>query len=137
MPVLQNIVLTDATTPTPVNHTLTPQSNQNGTAIVAETSTTKMGELRLEITPRFNRGPNQKLLVDIRLVKPYVVTETINGVPRSKIEWTDLFTGQFSMGYESTVQSRKDLIAMVASAMASSKPLLYDTVTKAEGIYGG
>lgn len=137
MPILQNLVLTDASTPTPVNHTLTPQSNSGGTAIVAEAGTTKFGELRLEITPKFNRGPGQKLLVDIRLVIPKVVTETINGLPVSKIAWTDLFTGQFSMGYESTVQSRKDLIAMVASAMASSKPLLYDTVTKAEGIFGG
>jgi hypothetical protein len=137
MPTFQSIVLTDATTPTPVDHTLVPQSNEGGTAIVAESGTTKFGELRLEITPRFNRGNGQKLLVDIRLVRPMVVTETINGVPVSKIAWTDLFTGQFSMGYESTVQSRKDLIAMVASAMADSKPLLYDTVTKAEGIYGG
>lgn len=137
MPTLQSIVLTDATTPTPVNHTLVPQSNEGGTAIVAESGQTKFGELRLEITPRFNRGPGQKLLVDIRLVRPLTVTETINGLPVTKIAWTDLFTGQFSMGYESTVQSRKDLIAMVASAFASSKPLLYDTVTKAEGIYGG
>ena len=137
MPTLQNIILTDASTPTPVNHTLVPQSNEGGTAVVAESGPTKFGELRLEITPRFNRGPNQKLLCDIRLVKPVLVTETINGVAVSKIAWTDLFTGQFSMGYESTVQSRKDLIAMVASSMAAAKPLLYDTVTKAEGIWGG
>lgn len=137
MPSLQSIVLTDATTPTPVNHTLVPQSNEGGTAVVAESGTTKFGELRLEISPRFNRGPNQKLLCDIRLVKPVTVTETINGVAVTKIAWTDLFTGQFSCGYESTVQSRKDLIAMVASAMAASKPLLFDTMTKAEGIWGG
>lgn len=137
MPVLQNIVLTDATTPTPVNHTLVPQSNQGGVAIVAESNTTKFGETRLEIKPQFNRGPGQKLLTDIRLVKPIIVTEVINGVNVPKILYTDVFTGQFSCGYESTVQSRKDLIAMVASAMVAAKPLLYDTVTKAEGIWGG
>lgn len=137
MPTFQSIVLTDATTPTPVNHTLVPQNNERGTAIVAESGSTKFGELRLEITPRFNRGPNQKLLTDIRLVRPVVVTETINGVSAPRILYTNLFTGQFSCGYESTVQSRKDLVAMVASMMEAAKPLLYDTVTKAEGIWGG
>lgn len=137
MPTFQSIVLTDATTPTPVNHTLVPQSNANGVAIVAESGTTKFGELRLEITPRYNRGPGQKLLADIRLVKPMVVTETINGIAVAKVAWTDLFTGQFSFGYESTVQSRKDLVALVASSFVASKPLLYDTLTKAEGIWGG
>lgn len=137
MPTLQSIVLTDATSPTPVNHTLVPQSNQGGVAIVAESATTKLGDLRLEITPRINRGVGQKILVDVKLVKPNVVNETINGVTVPRVLFTDVFTGQFSMGYESTVQTRKDLIAMVASMMVAAKPLLYDTVTKAEGIWGG
>lgn len=136
MPSFQSIVLTDATSPTPVNHSLVPVSNDSGVAIVAESNVSQIGELRLEIVPRQRRGAGRKFLVDMKLVKPTVVTETINGVAVSKVDRVNLFTGTFSCAENSTEQERKDLIAMVASAMASSKPLLYDTVVKVQGIFG-
>jgi len=136
MPTLQNIVLTDATSPTPVNHTLVPVSNDTGVAVVAESNVTQTGELRLEITPRQRRGAGKKFLVDMKLVKPTVVTETINGVAVNKVARVNLFSGTFSCAEDSTEQERKDLVKMVASALDASKPLLHDTVVKVQGIFG-
>lgn len=136
MPTFQNIVLADATTPTPVNHTLTPQNNEAGVALVAEASSTKVGETRLSITPKFKRGGGKKFLTDVLFTVPVTATETINGISVPKVVRNAVISATFSFDEMSTEQERKDCIAMFRSALDPSKPLLMTTLTKVEGIYG-
>lgn len=136
MPTFQNIVLTDATTPTPVNHTFVPQDNQGGKAIVSEAAPTEIGRLRMEITPMFKRGQGRKFLTKQLLVVPIVATETVNGVNIPKIVRTAVVDCTWSFDEQSTEQERKDAIAMFRSSLDPAKPLVYQTLTKVEGIYG-
>lgn len=137
MPSFQNIVLQDATTPTPVNHTFTPQSNAGNKAIVAEAGVTKIGEPRLELTTDFRRGAGRKFLSSMLLVVPVVQMRNDGGITSPVVVRTAVIDAKFSFDQASTEQERKDIIAMFRSAFDPAKPLVYNTLTKIEDVWGG
>lgn len=133
MPQLQNLVLTDRTTPTPVDITFTPREvDANGVGVVVKTSGVPIGEKRATVSmkPRGTRYQGQ-----FRLSLPVVATETINGVESPVILRTAHATLSVDFDQKSTEQERNDLIGMVASALATSKTLVNDAFVKLESIY--
>lgn len=137
MPSFQNIVLQDAATPTPRNRTFTPQSNRGGLAIVSESGVTKIGEPRLELSTDFKRGLGRKFIAKTLLVVPVVQERNDGGVTSPVIVRTGVIETKYSFDQASTEQERKDIIAMHQSSFAPSKPLVYQTLTKLEDVWGG
>lgn len=132
MPQLQSIVLTDRAT-TPVNHTFNPREiDSNGVAAVVETSGVPIGENRLTVSMKKR---SSRFAGQLRLSLPVVATETINGVSNPVVIRTAHVTCSFDFDEKSTLQERKDLVGMLASALDPAKVLVNDTLTKVESIY--
>lgn len=133
MPNLQSLVLTDRQA-TPINHTLLPISEKDGLATVAlaDASGAVMTEKRFTIQSKRSPG---RVRVTTRLSVPVVVTETINGVSQPSILRTSLVDCAFVFADSSTQAERNDVVGMFASALATTKPLVNDTIVKGEAVW--
>lgn len=133
MPQLQNLVLTDRATPTPVNHTYTPRDIVNGVGTVEESSGTPLGSNRFTMALVTTASRRKK--VTFRLTVPVVQTETINGVSRPTVVRSGYADLSFTFDESSTEQERKDTVGMLMSALDPSKTLVNDMVVKLQGVY--
>lgn len=133
MPQLQNLVLTDRTPVTPVDHTFTPRDiDAQGVGIVVEAAGTPIGESKVSVSMK---KTNSRYKGDLRLSVPVVQTETINGVSSPVVVRTAFATLTFTFDEKSTEQERTNLIGMCASALGTSKTLVNDTLVKLQGVY--
>lgn len=132
MPQLQSVVLTDRSTPTPVNRTFAPRDEVDGVGTTANVSVTPIGAERFSVS---NKQTGTKFKGELRLVVPVVQTETINGVSRPVVVRTAYVTLLTSFDISSTEQERKDAIGMLQSALDPSKILVNDALIKTEGVY--
>lgn len=133
MPQLQNLVLTDRTSPTPVNHTFTPLDvDANGVGVVEATNGTPIGSPKFTIQ---NRRANGSFKVRLRLSVPVVQTETINGVSNPKIVRSGHVDAVFTFHQTSSEQERRDIVGMFASSLETGKVLVNDTLVKLQGVY--
>lgn len=131
MPQLQSIVLTDRES-VPVNHTFVPRDIREGVGTVIESLGTPIGEPKLAISLRKLNGKYRgRLVLDV----PVVVTETINGVNNPMIARRAVADLTIVFDEKSSLQERKNLVGMLASALDSSKVLVNDSFTKLEGVY--
>lgn len=136
MPALQNLVLTDRATPTPVNHTFVPDGidQQNVGAVVnSGASGVPAGAERFTISMR--KGGDNRYKGKLKLTLPILVTETINGVSVPKVARQTIVNVSFDFDERSTEQERKDAVGMTYSALDSSKVLVNDTLTKVQSIW--
>lgn len=133
MPQLQTTVLTDRSTPTPVNHTFVPRDIVGNVGTVTESSGVPVGNSNLSVSLR--KTPSGKFKGVVHLAAPVVQTETINGVGRPTVVRTAYASCEFTFDESSTEQERKDLVGMFASALDSSKTLVNDTLIKLQGVY--
>lgn len=132
MPQLQSIVLTDRSTPTPVNRTFAPRDGADGVGTTANVSVTPIGAERFSVS---NKQTGTKFKGELRLVVPVVQTETINGVSRPVVVRTAYVTLLTSFDISSTEQERKDAIGMLQSSLDPTKILVNDALIKTEGVY--
>jgi len=133
MPQLQNLVLTDRTPVTPVNHTFTPVGiNQQGVGEVAANSGVPVGSKRATVSVK---KTNSRYKGSVRLVLPVLVTETINGVSNPVVARVAYCNMDFSFDEKSTEQERKDAVGMAADALGTGKVLVNDALITLEGIY--
>lgn len=137
MPVLQNILLTDRAG-TPVVHTFVPRDVSSGVGTVVESSGVALGEPRFTIS---GRRSGAKWRSRLTLTVPVVQTQTINGITSPVVVRTGYATVDFTFDDSSSTQERKDLIGMLASAcgasaLASPKTLVEDTVVNQQGVWG-
>lgn len=63
------------------------------------------------------------------------MTETINGVSRPVVVRTAYANLSVTFDEKSTEQERNDAIGLMASALATGKVLVNDTLVKLEGVY--
>lgn len=131
MPQLSNLVLTDRTTPTPVDHTFVPRDIQNGVATVVESSGVPVGENRVALSLRKSTKYRGRLVATF----PVVATEVINGISTPKVVRTATVEVLTNFDPTSSEQERADAIGMVASALLSSKTLVNDCLVKLQNIY--
>lgn len=135
MPALQSIVLTDRATPTPVNFTLVPTgAGKGGVGRVAVMDATGniLSEKALTVS---GRRTAQRLRSSIKLAVPVIINETINGVSVPKVARVGYATVEFSFALDSSEQERNDLVGMLTSAFAVSKPLTHDTIVKGQYVW--
>lgn len=133
MPQLQNLVLADRTSPTPVNHTFTPVGiNQQGVGEVANISGVPVGYERVTVSMK---KTNTRYRGQVRLTIPVVQTETINGIDRPVVVRTAYVDMNFSFDETSTEQERKNAIGMAADSLGASKVLINDSLVKLESVY--
>lgn len=133
MPQLQNLVLTDRTPVTPVDHTFIPREIANGVGTVVESTGVPVGNSSVSVSLR--KTPSGKFKGTLRLATPVVQTETISGVSRPVVVRTAYAAVEFTFDETSTEQERTDLIGMLASSLGTSKTLVNDTMVKLQGVY--
>lgn len=133
MPQLQSIVLTDRAS-TPVAHTFVPLDIKNGVGYVVERGASPIGNAELSISLRqvANSG---RYVATVKLTRPTVVVETVNGVSTSKIQRVAYGEATFKFEETSTENERNDFIGMFADAFGASKTLVNDTIVKLTGVY--
>lgn len=108
---IATIVVPDAAG-TPVNHTFYKLKTDGDTAYFQEQSNANaLGYWNLSLT---HRGPlpgqTEKVYRDkVALAIPTVATETLNGIGRPFLLYTQRFNGEFINPAETTLQNRKDL----------------------------
>jgi hypothetical protein len=134
MPSLQNTVLTDRKA-TPVAHTFTPLDKSGNVGTVSENTGVPAGSARLSVSKRVTSGPQGRSVVELKLAVPVLVTETINGVARQKVERTAYADVSFKFDATSTEAERNDVVGMLQSAFAPAQKLVNDSVVKLESIY--
>lgn len=132
MPQLQSVILTDRTTPTPVNLTFVPREIADGVGVVINAGGTPIGEKRCTVSMK---KTNNRYKGEVRLTLPVVATETINGVSEPKVVRTAFAALSVSFDEKSTEQERNDAIGLMASALATGKVLVNDALVKLEGVY--
>lgn len=133
MPALQTVVLTDRATPTPVNHTFTPDGRSGDVGVVREDNGVPFGSPRLTISKRVSANKRHKAVLQFAF--PKVISETINGQPVAKVARTINIDVTFSADDASTEQERKDAVGMLQSSLEPAKVLINDTLVKLQGIY--
>lgn len=135
MPSIQNVVLKDRQA-TPVNHTFTPRSVSDGAGTVAEAaaSGTAVGENRLVVSARTTAGNRRKS--DQKFTFRKVAMSTINGVEVPQIVDTAYVTVTYDFGPNWTEAERNNIQGQVEDSQKATCLLVYNTVVKAEAVYG-
>lgn len=134
MPQLQNLVLTDRATPTPVNHTFTPLGidPKTGVAALEESTGVPFGAPKYTL---LTRRVNGRFKVTLRLSVPIMATATVNGVSTPVIVRTSYVDSTFTFEESSSEQERKDVVGQFADSLAAGKALVNDTLVKLQGVY--
>lgn len=133
MPSIQSLVLTDRQA-TPVNHTLIPVGEKDGVATVAlaDASGALVTERRLTIG---SRRTGDRIRTTIKFKVPVVAVETVNGISSPVVVREAFVDAIFTFASTSTEAERNDVVGMFSSALANTKPLVHDTLVKAQAIW--
>lgn len=128
-----NLVLADRTSPTPVNHTFTPDGDDaNGVHVFSEKTAVPAGN------PRFTaqlRKSNGKYRPSLRLQVPIVQTQTINGISSPTIVRTAYIDFSATFDELSTEQERKDAIGQMVAALQPGVTQINDLLVVLSDIY--
>jgi hypothetical protein len=128
MPQIASVTINDGAT-TPVAHTYVPKGVQAGVGTVEERAAVTAGNAVLTFS--HNRSAN-RLRARIRGRWPVVQTETINGVSRPVVVRESACDLSFSFDAGSTLQERKDCLALIRNFLAESQPMAYKTIVECE-----
>lgn len=131
MPALTTLTINDRES-TPVAHVFNPAAPQGDVAVFNGTGATLFGRENLTISARQSAG---KLRVRMVITDPVVVTETINGVDRSTVSRVAIGEVKLTFDESSTLQERKNLVGLIANAMADSQTDLSLVFTQGESFY--
>jgi hypothetical protein len=130
---LQNLVLKDRAS-TPVSHTFVPRDiSRDGVGTVQESSGVPIGNNTYSVALRQTAQGRYK--VTLKLSRPVVVTETINGVSSPSIARTNRASIEFDFDPTSTTQERTDLEGMLADSLSTTSALVFGSVVNLEGVY--
>lgn len=134
MPAIANIVLTDRAA-TPVDHTFTFRDKDYinpGVGLFATETGVSASEAKLTLSKRATATKRKSKLV---LVVPTVVTETINGVDRIKVERYIRYNVECDADVNSTEQERQDANSMVMSALGGNSAVVDGVIVSGEGLW--
>jgi hypothetical protein len=133
MPAISSVVLTDRAS-TPVDHTMVPTKRDAATGVWTfreSGASTSIAAKQLTVSAREQSGKFRARFV---LKVPTVQTETINGVDSPKVIRTGFGEISFTFDPASSLQERKDIVAMLQSALDAGD-LLDDALTEMASIY--
>lgn len=134
MPQLQNTVLKDRATPTPVDHTFVPRDIRGDVGTAVESTGVPVGESRLSVSLR-RTSPTGKYKAEVKLAVPVVASAVINGITVPTVVRTAFADVTFTFDPLSSEAERNNIVGMLADAFAPSKTLVNDTVVKLQGVY--
>lgn len=130
MPAIGNIVLADATSPTPVNHTFGPVTTDGAKAKFANRAAlTPRGFETLQIEVLSPNGSQGAHRVRASMGDPTEVTS--NGV--IVIDHINSCEHVFNFSQSSTEQERRDIVKMTANLLLSTT--FVDVISKLEPVY--
>lgn len=132
MPNLTTITLVDREQ-TPVSHTYTPTTRENGVSEFREADGVPIGDNKITVSLRKTDSGLYK--ARLKFLDPVVVTETINSVSTPKVARMASANIEFVFSEESTLQERKNIVGKVADALASDQSFLMAVLQELEGIY--
>lgn len=133
MPQLQNLVLTDRATPTPVDHTFIPREITNGVGTVVASNGVPVGDKVITVSLR--RTPQDRYKAVIKGRFPITQDQTIGSVTVPVVVRTANVELTFSFDATSTEQERTDVVGMLVDALGTGSTLIHDTVVKLQGVY--
>jgi hypothetical protein len=131
MPQLQAISLNDRET-TPVAHAFVPRDIKNGVGTVVRSTGIPVGDESLTVSMR---RASTRYRGKVTLSVPVVQTQTINGVSTPVVVRTAYADVNFTFDATSTTQERKNLVGMMADALAAGKVLVNGAIVDLEGVY--
>lgn len=131
MPQITTTVLTDRET-SPVSHSFVPSDiAQPGSVGVLLNSPTGILANAEKLTVSSRKTVGGKLKGRVTIAVPIV--ETVSGVPTvTRVGYATLDT---SFDLLSTLQERKNVIGLMASALDPAKTLINDTIVKGDAVY--
>jgi hypothetical protein len=130
---LQNLVLKDRAS-TPVSHTFVPRDiSKDGVATVVESTGTPIGNSTYSVSTRQTAAGRYK--VTLKLSRPVVQTQTINGVSTPLVVRTNRASIEFDLDPTSSTQERTDLEGMLADSLSTAQALVFGSVVNLEGVY--
>lgn len=130
---LQNLVLTDRAS-TPVAHTFVPRDiSKDGVGTVIESNGTPIGNSTYSVSVR--QTPQGRYKTTLKLSRPVVQTQTINGVSTPVVVRTNRVSVEFDMDPASSTQERTDLEGMLSDSLEADKALVFGSVVNLEGVY--
>jgi len=132
MPQMQSLVLTDRAS-TPVNHTFQPRNVRGDVGEVVETTGVPLGDSRATISLVKTTTGRYKAVFKVEV--PVVQNATINGIVTPQVVRKAYAECMFSFDASSSEQERNDIVGMLASGLATTKPLIHDTIVKLQGVY--
>jgi len=127
MPQVSTITVNDRET-TPVAHALAPvKRDSNGAWTFVEPSSDgsyAKATMVLRVVPAAANQPLSRNRVELRLIYPTMVEETINGVVRQTPVRESAVDVGFRFDKASTTQERKNLVGMIANSLAASQTMI-------------
>lgn len=109
---------------TPVDHVFNPKGQtQNGNEYVfrdTKSGVVEFGQIQITLSRRPDSSSSNTEKVELKIQRPEVVTQTVNGVSQSAVAYSDLFTGSFTVSKTSTAQNRTDLLAYAKNLLGTA-----------------
>lgn len=128
-----NLTIQDRTSPTPADHTFSPDGDDaNRVHLFSEKTGVPASNPRFSAQLRYTKG---KYRPTLRLAVPVVQTQTINGVDSPVIVRTAYVEVSATFDALSTAQERADAIGLMANAMATSQTQINDMLVNLADIY--
>lgn len=128
-----NLVIKDRTSPTPVDHTFSPDGDDtNGVHVFSEKTGVPAGNARYTIGLRSSNG---KYRPTARLAVPVVATQTINGVSSPVVIRTAYIDVSATFDQLSTAQERADIIGLMVNSLSTSQTQINDLFVNLSDIY--
>lgn len=132
MPSIQTLVLKDGAT-TPVNHTFTPADVKAGVGLVVESDGTLVGGSKYSVSGK--ETASGRWSSKGKLETSIVANSTINGVTRPTVVRKNFGEVTFSFAPDSTVEERRDMVAMVRDSLDPAK-WPFQAFAQLQGVYG-
>lgn len=128
-----NMVLKDRTTPTPADHTFSPDGDDaNGVHVWSEKVGVAAGNPRFTATMR---KAKDKYRHTIRLAVPVVATQTINGVSSPVVLRTGYLALSVVFSELSTAQERADAVGLFYNSLAASNTQVNDMLVNLNDVW--
>lgn len=130
MPQIATTILADREA-TPVNHSFVPAdiAQPGSVGVLLESTGVLSNANKLTVSSRKTTGGKLKGKVTIQMP----IVEVVAGV--STVTRTGYCTFETTFDLSSTLQERKNLVGLMASALAESKVVINDTIVKGEAVF--
>jgi hypothetical protein len=132
MPNPSTITLTDRDSNDHVFNPSRDEPNDVRRFTKADANGVKIGESHLRVSRRETPSVYK---VRLKLERPTVVTETINGVDNPKVVRVSMADATFTFARNSTTDERKEIIGLMADVLAPGQTMLNSVILDLENFF--